>query len=66
MKNQHVAIPPRGSAVVDTGQDFFLEDRTGSVTVPNTAPYGALVGKVVTVAADGGASFDTPLEPRPR
>ncbi len=59
-----VTIPPRGTAVVDTTQEFA--GFVGSLTVAHTAPYGALVGKVVALDPSTGLSFETPLTPKPR
>jgi hypothetical protein len=59
-----VTIPPRGTAVVDTTQEFA--GFVGSLTVAHTAPYGALVGKVVALDPANGLAFDTPLRIKPR
>jgi uncharacterized repeat protein (TIGR01451 family) len=39
---------------------------SGSITVTNDAPYGALAGKAVAVEPSTGFTFDTELRPRPR
>jgi ELWxxDGT repeat protein len=59
-----VTIPPRGTAVLDTTQEFA--GFVGSLTVAHTAPYGALVGKVVALDPATGLGFDTPLRVKPR
>jgi hypothetical protein len=38
----------------------------GSLTVTHGGPYGALVGKAVSLEPGTGFSFDTPLTYRPR
>jgi ELWxxDGT repeat protein len=59
-----VSIDPRATAVVDTAAIY--PGVTGSLTIPNDAPYGALAGKAVSFDPVSGFAFDTPLVYRKR
>ena len=43
-----------------------LAGASGSITIANDAPYGALAGKAVSLEPSAGFSFDTRMDPRPR
>jgi hypothetical protein len=59
-------IPPHGVLVLDTWNVPGLAFVSGSATVTNDAPFGALIGKAVALQPSGGFSLDAPLEYRPR
>lgn len=59
-------IQPHGSAVVDLDAMTGPSGSSGSITVANDAPYGALSGKLVGIDPETGFSFDSPMLPRPR
>jgi hypothetical protein len=56
-------LAPRRLFVLDTSGPAA---GSGSITIANTGPYGALTGKTVAVEPATGFSFDTPLVYRPR
>jgi ELWxxDGT repeat protein len=58
------AVPPHGTTVVDVGT--VVSQFAGSLTVGHDAPYGALVGKVVSADPATGLAFETALTPKPR
>ena len=59
------ALVPRATAVVNTATVAGVAGQTGSITVAHDAGYGGIAGKAVAVDPASGASFDTPLQPRP-
>ena len=59
-------LAPRGLAAIAAGGLPALVGKSGSLTVSHTGSYGSLVGKAVALEPATGASFDTPLEPRPK
>jgi uncharacterized repeat protein (TIGR01451 family) len=60
------SLPPRGVLALNTAALPATAGQSGSVTIANDGPYGSLAGKGVAVDPATGASFDTPLRPRPR
>ena len=56
-------VPARGALAVNT---LALLPSSGTLTVTHDGPYGALVGKAVSLEPATGFSFDTPLTSRPR
>ena len=61
-----LALAGRATQVVNTSVVPGLEGAAGAITVSHDGPYGALVGKAVSLEPATGFSFDTPLLPRPR
>jgi ELWxxDGT repeat protein len=55
---------PHGTTVLDVRT--VVPQFAGSLTVGHDAPYGTLVGKVVTFDPETGFAFDTPLTAKPR
>jgi uncharacterized repeat protein (TIGR01451 family) len=60
------ALPPHGVLIVNTAALAGTAGLSGSITIANDAPYGALAGKAVAVDPATGAAFDTLLRARPR
>jgi hypothetical protein len=58
-------IPPRALSIFVTTSVRDLVGRSGSITVSNDGPYGALTGKSVAVEPSSGFAFDSPMVPRP-
>jgi hypothetical protein len=63
---QAFTIAPRGGFTLFAGFVPALVGKSGSVTLTQNGGYGSLAGKVVTIDAGGGFTFDVPLEPRTR
>jgi hypothetical protein len=60
-------VDARGVVAIDVcAADAAMAGQTGSVTVAHDGPYGAIVGKIVSVDPVTGTAFDTPLTSRPR
>jgi uncharacterized repeat protein (TIGR01451 family) len=59
-------LAPGGVYVLSTPSVAGVTGVSGSITVTNDAPYGALAGKAVSVEPATGFAFDTPMRPRPR
>ena len=59
-------LPGRGSLALDTATVLGVGGNSGSIAVSHDGPYGALVGKAVSVDPATGLTFDTPLVPRTR
>jgi hypothetical protein len=59
------ALPPRATAAVNTATVTGASGQAGSITIAHDAGYGGIAGKAVAVDPATGASFDTPLVPRP-
>lgn len=59
------ALGPRASAAVNTTTVAGVAGQGGSITVAHDAGYGGIAGKAVSVDPASGASFDTPLAPKP-
>jgi hypothetical protein len=59
-------VPGRGVLVLDTSAVPGAAGASGSITIVNDGPYGALAGKAVALEPATGYSFDTAMEPRPR
>jgi hypothetical protein len=59
-------LSARGSIAMNTAAMGVLAGRSGSLTVTHDGPYGGITGKAVALEPATGASFDTPLAPRPR
>jgi hypothetical protein len=59
------ALGPRATAVVNTATVAGVAGQAGSITVAHDAGYGGIAGKAVAVDPASGASFDTPLAPKP-
>jgi hypothetical protein len=57
-------VQAHGLTVIATWAVGALAGQSGSLTVTHDAPYGALVGKAVSLEPATGFSFDTPLSPR--
>jgi ELWxxDGT repeat protein len=57
------SVPARGAIAINT---LALYPSSGTLTVTHDGPYGALVGKAVSLEPATGFSFDTPLTARPR
>jgi hypothetical protein len=64
--SQAFSIPAKGVFSLNTSTVGGVAATSGSITVTNDAPYGALLGKAVAVETDTGFTFDTALEPRSR
>jgi hypothetical protein len=59
-------LPPRGMVVLNTAAIPQLAGKSGSALIAlETGGYGALTGKVVSVEASTGFTFDTPIAPIP-
>jgi uncharacterized repeat protein (TIGR01451 family) len=59
-------VPPRGVLVSSLLAIPALVGQSGSLTITNDAPYGALAGKAIAIDPATGATYDTPMMPRPR
>jgi len=64
--SQAFTIPPKGILSLNTSSVSGVASTSGSITVTNDAPYGALIGKAVSVESATGFTFDTALEARTR
>jgi hypothetical protein len=56
-------VPARGAIAINT---LAIYPSSGTLTVTHDGPYGALVGKAVSLEPATGFSFDTPFTARPR
>lgn len=65
LHGQPFTIAGRGLYVLNTSTVTALQNRSGSVTIAHNGGYGALAGKSVAADPATGASFDTPVEPKP-
>jgi ELWxxDGT repeat protein len=59
-----ILVPAQGVTVRDVGPLIF--QFAGSLTIGHDAPYGTLVGKVVSLDPATGLALETPLTGRPR
>jgi uncharacterized repeat protein (TIGR01451 family) len=59
-------LAPRGLLVLNSGTVPGLAGQAGSVTITNDAPYASLAGKAIAIDPPTGATYDTPMMPRPR
>lgn len=57
-------LEAKASLVLNTS--VLVPGQSGSITILNTAAYGDLTGKAVSIEPATGYSFDTPMVPRPR
>jgi hypothetical protein len=62
--SQSFFVDPKGLFTLNTAT--VAPGSSGSVTISNDGPYGALTGKAVAVEPATGFTFDTPLLPRRR
>jgi hypothetical protein len=60
------SIPAKGVSSLNTSAVAGVAGTSGAITVSNSAPYGALIGKAVAVETATGFTFDTQLEVRSR
>jgi Calx-beta domain/Right handed beta helix region len=59
-------VPARGLFQLNAATVSVLQGRSGSITVPNDARYGALAGKAVALEAATGFAFDSPMAAKAR
>jgi uncharacterized repeat protein (TIGR01451 family) len=64
LASRSLALGPKATMVLDTTTVPGVSGTSGSITVSNDGPYGALGGKAVALDPSTGFSFDTPLAPR--
>lgn len=65
LHSQAFTVPGRGLYTLNANSVAALLNRSGTITIAHNGGYGALAGKSVAAEAATGASFDTPLEPKP-
>ena len=59
-------LAARASIAMNTAAMGVLAGQSGSLTISHNAGFGGLTGKAVSLDPATGASFDSPLVPRPR
>ena len=59
-------LAARASIAMNTAGMGVLAGQSGSLTISHNAGFGGLTGKAVSLDPATGATFDSPLVPRPR